>query len=96
MELDPQQARHIDYGYAVDGSQRVSADRVIATGEALDQKTLQAVPFKTPDLTLYTSDGSGPQKQEQIENTQSIARPDSQHAHFNVCNRILASVSKQI
>ncbi len=81
VELDPANARHIDYGYAVDGSQRVSADRVIATGEALDQKTLQSVPFKTPDLTLYTSDGSGPQKQEQIGNTQQIAHPDPQHAH---------------
>ena len=81
VKLDPEQARHIDYGYAVDGSQRVAADRVLATGEALDQKTLQAVPFKTPDLTLYTSDGSGPQKQEQIENTKPIAIPEPQHAH---------------
>ncbi len=81
VELDPAKARHIDYGYAVDGSQRVAADRVLATGEALDQKTLQAVPFKTPDLTLYTSDSSGHQKQEQIANTQPIAISDSQHAH---------------
>lgn len=65
VRLDPEAVRHIDYGYAVDGTQPISADRIIATAEALDQKTLNAVPLKTRDLALYTSDGSEFQSREQ-------------------------------
>ena len=64
-ELDPDKARHIEYGYAVDGSKRVQADRVLATGETLDPKALASVPSNVRDLSLHTSDGSNLQKQEQ-------------------------------
>ena len=32
LELSPEKARRIDYGYAVDGLQRVRADRILVTG----------------------------------------------------------------
>ena len=55
IALDREQARHIDYGYAVDGSRRVSADRVIVTGETLDVKMLQAVPLRNGNLVTYAA-----------------------------------------
>ena len=84
VALDPDKSRHIDYGYAVDGSHRVTADRVIATGEALDQKTLLAVPFKHRDLALYTSDGSELQNREEnaIAVTRAAAIPEIQPQQF--------------
>ena len=65
VELDQHQARHIEYGYAVNGQRRISADRVIATGETLEAKDLIAVPYKNRDIALYTSDGSIPQARQQ-------------------------------
>ena len=72
FHLTPENARHIDYGYAVDGTQRISADRIIATAEVFDPKTLNAIPLKNRDLTLYTSDGSELQSRE--ENTVAVTR----------------------
>jgi len=63
VELNPDMAKHIEYGYAVDAGQRVSADRVLATGESLDTKALAGIPPVAREVALYTSDGSSPQKQ---------------------------------
>ena len=52
-ELTPEKTRHIDYGYTVEGSQNVRADRIIATGDALSQKRLQSISPKA-ELTMYT------------------------------------------
>ncbi len=64
VELDPEQARHIEHGYAVDGATRVSADRVLATGESLTPAALAAISPATRELAIYTSDGSGLHKQQ--------------------------------
>ena len=72
VALDPDKARHIEYGYAVDGSNRVSADRVLATGEAIDPKILQAVSLTKRDLVTYTGGDSG-HKQEEALNTPKVA-----------------------
>ncbi len=64
IELNPEQARHIEYGYAVDGGKPVSADRVLATGESLTPEALAAVSPAARELTTYTSDGSGLHKQQ--------------------------------
>ena len=77
-ELDPEKARHIEYGYAVDGSKRVQADRVLATGETLDPKALASVPSNVRDLSVYTSDGSGLQKQSQQAIPKEITIPEVQ------------------
>ncbi|WP_035353043.1 MobF family relaxase [Edaphobacter aggregans] len=53
-ELSPEKARHIDYGYAVDGLKNIHAERVIATGDGLTPQTFQAISSKA-DLTVYTN-----------------------------------------
>jgi len=60
VELDTDQARHIDYGYAVANAQRGSADRVLVTGEASElaqqQEALMRLSPHIRDLAIYTSD----------------------------------------
>jgi hypothetical protein len=40
-ELAPEKTRRIDYGYAVESSQGVRADRILATGDQLSPKAFQ-------------------------------------------------------
>ena len=60
VELDSERARHIDYGYAVEGSYHGAADRVLITGDALqlaqEEKMFSHLSSQTRDLALYTSD----------------------------------------
>jgi conjugative relaxase-like TrwC/TraI family protein len=60
VELDYEAARHIEYGYAVETAQRVSADRVLVTGDAPElaqqREALTRLSMHTRDLGLYTSD----------------------------------------
>jgi hypothetical protein len=65
-EVNPEKARHIDYGYVVDGNQRFSADRVLATGENLEGAALSNLSPYTRDLSVYTSDNTSIQPQESI------------------------------
>ncbi len=58
VDLNPEKARHIDYGYAVDGNQRFSADRVLATGENLEIAALSNLSPYIRDLSVYTSSTS--------------------------------------
>ena len=76
VNLDPDKARHIDYGYAVDGSHRVSADRVIATGETIDPKILQTVSPRNRDLLTYSAGDLG-HKQEEALATSKVAQTPS-------------------
>lgn len=61
LELDPDHARHIEYGYAVESSRRVSVDRILVTGDASQlaqqQEALTRLSPHIRDLTIYTSDG---------------------------------------
>jgi hypothetical protein len=60
VELDSERARHIDYGYAVEGSYHGAADRVLITGDVLqlaqEEKMFSHLSSQTRDLALYTSD----------------------------------------
>ena len=76
VELSPDQARHIEYGYAVGSTRRISADRVIATGESFDQKSLAAATFRTRDLTLYTSAETIIRQKEQPETLKAVSIPE--------------------
>ena len=62
VELDPEKARHIDYGYAVETAKHVSADRILLTGEssqlAEQQRTLAKLNPNIHDLAIYTSDST--------------------------------------
>ena len=82
VSLNPDQARHIEYGYTVEGGQRVSADRVLATGEALDSKALAGIPAHARDVSLHTSDGSVQQKQQEQTSipTKEVAPPVQQQS----------------
>jgi hypothetical protein len=65
-ELNPEKARHIDYGYVVDGNQRFSADRVLATGENFEVAALSNLSPYTRALSVYTSGSTSIQPQESI------------------------------
>jgi hypothetical protein len=62
VELNPDKAKHIEYGYAVDAGQRVYANRVLATGETLDAKALAVIPPAAREIALYTSNNPSSQK----------------------------------
>ena len=51
-ELAPEKTRRIDYGYAVESSQGVRADRILATGDHLSQKAFQT-NFPKAEIALY-------------------------------------------
>ena len=51
-ELAPEKTRRIDYGYAVDATQSIRADRILATGDQLSQKAFQT-NFPKADIALY-------------------------------------------
>ncbi len=60
IELSPDSAQHIEYGYAVETAQRVAVDRVLVTGEASQlaqqQEALTRLSPQVRYLALYTSD----------------------------------------
>ena len=60
--MAPDQAKHIEHGYAIGTGQRVSADRVLVAGESVDPKLLAGIPASAKDVAVYTSDGSSVQK----------------------------------
>ena len=78
VELSPEKAQYIEYGYAVNGSKRIQADRILATGETLDPKALASIPSSVRDLSVYTSDGSSLQKQKQEPVPKEISIPEVQ------------------
>ncbi|HEY1743851.1 MAG TPA: MobF family relaxase [Granulicella sp.] len=61
VELTSDQARHIEYGYAVDTMSHIAVDRVLVTGNAPQlAEQQQAFARLSPhlrDLAIYTSDG---------------------------------------
>jgi len=60
LELEPQMARHIEYGYVVETAQRAPVDRVLVTGEASQlaqqQEALTRLSPHIRDFSLYMSD----------------------------------------
>jgi hypothetical protein len=62
VTLDAEKAKHIDYGYTVEKAKRLSADRIILTGDsaqlAEQQAALTKLNPKIRDLAIYTSDSA--------------------------------------
>jgi conjugative relaxase-like TrwC/TraI family protein len=62
VELDPEKARHIDYGYTVETAKHVSADRILLSGEsgqiAKQQASLVKLNPNVRDFAIYTSDST--------------------------------------
>ncbi len=64
IELGPDRARHIEYGYAVETAQGASTDRILVTGDASQltqrQEAFARLSSHARDLALYTSDSREP------------------------------------
>jgi hypothetical protein len=64
LQLTPEQAQHVEYGYAIESTKRLAVDRVILSGEAEQitarRETLSQFPTKLHELTVYASDGYQP------------------------------------
>jgi conjugative relaxase-like TrwC/TraI family protein len=64
LQLTPEQAQHLEYGYAIESTKRLAVDRVILSGEAeqitAQREALSQLPAKLHELTVYTSDGYQP------------------------------------
>ncbi len=74
IDLNPDKAKHIEYGYAVDAGQRVSANRVLATGETLDAKALAGIPPAAREIALHTSNEPSSQKQSANSPTNEVSQ----------------------
>ena len=63
VELDAEQSRYIDYGYAVEATRQTSVDRILVTGDshqiAEQREALTHLSPHLRDLAIYTSDDSG-------------------------------------
>ena len=59
VRLNEEQARHIDYGYAVEGIKAGAPERVLVTQESLDGiREIAMLSRNAREIHLYTSDGS--------------------------------------
>ena len=78
VELDAESARHIEYGYAVESTGNLAADRVILTGEAPQlaglENDLARLNPSIRELSVYTSDTS---QALQVELAQSPAADET-------------------
>ncbi len=75
-ELSHEKTRRIDYGYAVNGSQGVRADRIIATGDQLSQRNLQSV---SPEAELAMHPGSTAASEAQSNKNEAVTPVIVQH-----------------
>jgi conjugative relaxase-like TrwC/TraI family protein len=84
-EVSPEKARHIDYGYAVEGLRNVRAETIIATGDGLTQQVFQGGSAKA-ELTLYTGMLSPAQEFTTAKELTSpeIAQPAKQQHDFGI------------
>ena len=84
-ELSPEKTRRIDYGYAVDGSQQVRADRILATGDGLSQqKALQGVSPRA-EVSLYPGSAEAPaMKNEAIAPAVLQQQPPTQRHDYGI------------
>ena len=65
LQLDSQQARHVDYGYAVESVTNLSADRVILSGDGQimqQREALRGGATRLQELSVYTSQAAAPSK----------------------------------
>jgi conjugative relaxase-like TrwC/TraI family protein len=82
-EFSSEKAKHIDYGYAVEGLKNLRAERVIATGEGLSQENFQGVSPKA-GLALYTSLPQMDISPAKEFATPEIAQPARQQHDFSI------------
>ena len=80
IELDPNSARHIEYGYAADTAHRAAVDRVLVTGDASQlaqqQEAFTRLSSQIRDITLFTSDSRGITVEMTIAGTEKALAPN--------------------
>jgi conjugative relaxase-like TrwC/TraI family protein len=80
IELDPNSARHIEYGYAADTAHRAAVDRVLVTGDASQlaqqQEAFTRLSSQIRDITLFTSDSRGITVEMTIAGTERALAPN--------------------
>nr|AOS95232.1 ATP-dependent exoDNAse (exonuclease V) alpha subunit - helicase superfamily I [uncultured bacterium] len=79
VTLEAEKAKHIDYGHTVEKAKRLSADRIVLTGDsaqlAEQQAALTKLNPKIRDLAIYTSDSSNTlQKDHNIANESLLTK----------------------
>ncbi len=78
LQLTPEQAQHVKYGYAIESTKRLAVDRVILSGEAeqitAQRETLSQLPAKLHEITVFTSEGYQPAASE-IAMQKEFVRP---------------------
>lgn len=61
LQVTPEQAQHVEYGYTVESTKRLSVDRVILSGKAehitAQRESLFQLTNRLHELAVYTSDG---------------------------------------
>lgn len=81
LQLTPEQAQHVEYGYAIESTKRLAVDRVILSGEAeqitSQRDVLAQLPAKLHELSVYTSDGYQPTPAPDLFNDLAMPSPGS-------------------
>jgi hypothetical protein len=100
VQLNAEQARHIEYGYAVESIKPGAPERVLFTQEAaVNESEAAALSRQRRELNLYTSDGSvsnnqGRQNQVALPQQQQIEAPANVIAPESVENEIRRSLGR--
>ena len=72
LQLTPEQAQHVEYGYAIESTKHLAVDRVILSGEAEQitgqRDALAHLPAKLHELSVYTSEGYQPTRPLKLSN----------------------------
>jgi integrase len=82
-ELSSEKARHIDYGYAVDGLTNFRAERILATGDSLTHQNFQGTSSKA-NLSLYTNSPHQDRSHTKEIVTPEIVQPAKQQHDFGI------------
>ena len=105
VELDPARARHIEYGYVVDGSRAVAADRVLLLVDTSPQLTkdsplYNALSRASQDAAIYVSERPSIQGmakiQPQIEQTPAALPDDRLIGPMRNSGRLVEEPSERI
>jgi hypothetical protein len=100
VQLNAEQARHIEHGYAVESIKPGAPERVLFTQEAaVDEREAASLSRQGRELNLYTSDGSvsnnqGQQNQAALPQQQQIEAPANVIAAEPVQNEIRRSLGR--
>jgi hypothetical protein len=82
-ELSSERARHIEYGYAVDGLTNVRAERILATGDSLTHQNFRGTSPKA-DLSLHTNSSQPTSSSAKEVALPELAQPSRQQSDIGI------------